>query len=165
MAPVVYIDNVKRRRWLKPVVTAAIVLAVVIGAAAAFLLVFTRPWDTTPTTADVVGVWQRGDTKERLILYSSHKMTFLNIPKGVIDWDGTNHDGATRRITTTGTWTSFFNEGYGPCSGYTHNDGGIDAGSDGQLYSQGFGGGRELVIYYGDDEQFQLDFHKISTKP
>jgi hypothetical protein len=147
-----------------PVVIVAIVLAVVIGVPGVFLLLFEHPWDTIPTKADLVGVWQDSDSDRRLTLYGSGKLTFSNIPKGVVDWTGYNNAGKTKSETISGTWEPFYEEGpIGPMTSYTVPTAG---GTSGQMWSEGndfFG--RHLSLNFGDDEQFEYDFHRISTTP
>jgi hypothetical protein len=98
-------------------VAMGIVVAVVIGLPMGLLIYASSPWDTVPSTAEAVDVWQVGDTNEKLTLYPSHKMTFSNLPEGIFEGDGGNKDGSTPRISGTGKWDTFSNkEGYGPSS-------------------------------------------------
>jgi hypothetical protein len=154
----------KRRRWVLPVVVVAIVVLVVVGVPSGFLLVFQHPWDTVPSKADLVGVWQDGNSNKRIVFYSSGKTTFYNIPKGVVDWTGYNSAGKTPPETISGTWDSFYREGpIGPEGSYTVP---TDGGTIGALWSNGNDvTGRQLVMNFGDDQQFEYDFHRVSTNP
>jgi hypothetical protein len=156
--PVMVID-VRSKRLLILVLG----LALVAGLAG---WIFLTTWNPVPTRAEAVGVWQRDDSDEKLTLYPSGKIRFSNIPEGVVNWGRDNHDGKTKPITLTGTWTSFHSESqflflsFGPVSGYT-----VPATSA-FLWAKGNDVvGRRLVLYYGESEQLEYDFHRILTNP
>ena len=141
-----------------------IILTLVAGLPMGFVVFLTSPWNIVPSDAEVVGVWQVGNTDERLTFYPSHRVTFSNIPKGVVDDAGTNKDATTLPTTATGSWDGFANgEGYGPASGYSLGHGAAEV--DSFFYSKWFGSAREIVMTYGDEEQLELDFHRISATP
>jgi hypothetical protein len=151
---------VKRRPWIRVVVAVVVAVAAVVLAGWA---VATRAWDETPGTADVVGVWQRGNSDMRITLYPTGKITFDNVPKGIVDFEGGKHDNTTKLVTVSGKWDPFWNYGWwgGVSSGYS-----LSGGHDGPLYSDGNGiTGYQLSLAGGDDEQFEYHFHRISTKP
>ena len=150
------------KTFIRTLVICAIVATVLVGLPMGLVVYLSAPWNTIPTTAEAVGVWQVGNTDERMTLYPSHKIAFSNIPKGILYGDGGDNDDKTRRVSVTGKWDSFSRaEGYGPDSyiSIDHSD------ASAELYSQGFGATRELVIGdYGSNE-FELDFHRISATP
>jgi len=140
-----------RLRWL-------IVLCVVLAAAVGVTAVVTE----TPNTAQAVGVWQRDDSDMRIIIYPSGKITFVNIPRAVIDSNGTNDDGNSAPVTLSGTWTPFTNYWFvgGVSSGY------LADGVDGKVYSRGnLLTGRQLVLIYGGSKLSEYVFHRVSTSP
>ena len=148
--------------FFRVVLAIAIVVIVLLAIPMGIVVFAASPWNTVPTTAEAVGVWQVGNTDERMTLYPSHRITLSNIPKGILEGDGGNNDRNTPFVSATGTWTAFSNDGYGPSSFFTY-----DRGGDGnRLASQWFGAARELVI---DDfayaKPIELVFHRISATP
>ena len=144
-----------------------IVVTLVVGLPMGLVVFASAPWDTVPSTAEAVGVWQVGNTDERMTLYPSHKVTFSNIPEGIVDAQAKNKDGSSPRITTAGKWGGFTNaDGYGTHSWYVldHKVGGYEV--DGDIESEWFGPARELVISdLAPNRGFELDFHRISATP
>lgn len=147
-------------RSLRVFVTVVAVLLVAVLVGWAFLA---RVWDTAPDRSEAVGVWQRGNSDMRVTLYPSGKITFSDIPKGVIDFGQGEHEGATKPVTLSGKWSPFWDYGWwgGVSSGYTVSD-----GNSGQLYSEGNSLiGRQLSLQFGDDDQYEYNFHRVSTTP
>jgi hypothetical protein len=137
----------------------ALVASVVVLGLAVWVIVIAVSSET-PTNAQVAGVWQRGDSHTRITIYPSGNLTFSDIPKGVVDWGQGDHEEKTKIITISGTWSPFWNYGLwgGVSSGYDLSD-----GQGGPLISQGNElTGRRLIMYFGDDEQYEYDFHRIS---
>ncbi|MCU1535083.1 MAG: hypothetical protein JWR53_1564 [Glaciihabitans sp.] len=144
----------------KRVTAAILILAAIVFAVWA---VATRAWETTPSFADVAGVWQRGDSDMRMTIYPSGDVTFANVPKGVLEWQGDKHDNTTRPESAHGQLDPFWNYGSwgGISSGYS-----LANGEDGKLYSEGNGvTGYHLSLSGGDDLQYRYDFHRISGTP
>jgi len=140
-----------RLRWL-------IVLCVVLAAVVGVTAIVTE----TPNAAQAVGVWQRDDSDMRIVIYPSGKITFANIPKAVIDSEGTNDDGNSQPVTVSGTWTPFTNYWFlgGVSSGY------LADGTAGKVFSRGnILTGRQLVLIYGGTKLSEYVFHRVSTSP
>ena len=155
----------KRRRWVRPLIIGAIAVAVIACIPVGLGLLFAHPWDTIPSKADVAGVWRDGNSNRYLTLYPSGKITFSNIPKGVIYETGDDDAGKTVPTTVSGRWHAFYREGgYGPVTWYTVPHSG---GSDKILYEAGNNVfGRTLSIAsYGYQVQVVYNFHRVSTKP
>jgi hypothetical protein len=72
----------------------------------------------------------------RITLYPAGKVTFENVPQGIVDFEGGKHDNTTKLVTVSGKWDPFGNNGRwgGVSSGYSFSD-----GHDGPLYSDGNG--------------------------
>jgi hypothetical protein len=154
----------RRRRWFLPLIICGIVVVLVVGVPGLLLFLFLSPWDTTPTRADVVGTWEDGSSSRRIIITSTGRITFDNIPSGVVDETGDKDAGHTKLETTSGRLDAFYREGgIGPEAAYTVPAGG---GTVGALWSTGNNVfGRRLILYFGDGEQFEYDFHRVSNTP
>ena len=155
-----------KRLWIWTVVVpVVVVVALVVGG----WYVVTRQWSTTPSEADVVGVWQRDDSDMRITIYPSDKsdgtgkITFTNIPKGMVTNNGETGDNTSTPVTVTGTRQPFTNLGWaGPvASPYDFPN-----GEDGTINSTGNGlFGYQLRLIGGNGAEYRFEFHRISTQP
>ena len=141
---------------LRPIWSAALISAVLVILAGCSLIP-----NTAPSPTETVGIWQRGKTDETITIYASGRITFENIPVGIVEGEGTKNDAKTKPITETGTWINFSNyEGYGPKLEYT-----VNGDSELMEWKGNDTSSRRLVLEGGNYLQFVHTFHRISTTP
>lgn len=163
----------KKRPFNWGLVVVVVVIAAMLLAGWAFV---TRQWATTPSETDLVGVWQRDDTGMRITIYPSDgttpagedgptgKITFTNVPEGILNDQGDPHADTTRLVTVSGTRDPFTDGSWGGLqvdSVFTLPDGTVNS-----IYSDGNGFfGYHLRLLGGSDWQYEYVFHRISTNP